>query len=98
ILHGKLAVILGVEYDQLGEFGLAASDADESAREVDYLWDLGARAVVPIHAINNRLGGPAVFISPYNWLNDLLHRPSTDESSGTVNKTTPAYFDVTSDS
>jgi microsomal dipeptidase-like Zn-dependent dipeptidase len=98
ILHGKLAVILGVEYDQLGELGLSASDDQEPATEVEYLWDLGARAVIPIHAVNNRLGGPAVFIGPYNWLNDLLHRPSMDESSGTVRKTTPAYFDVTSDS
>jgi hypothetical protein len=24
--------------------------------------------------VNNKLGGPAVFIEPYNWLNDLIHR------------------------
>jgi microsomal dipeptidase-like Zn-dependent dipeptidase len=97
ILHGKLAIVLGVEYDQLGELGLGP-DEQEPQKEVDYLWGLGARAVTPIHAINNRLGGPAVFIGPYNWLNDLLHRPSADASSATVRKTTRAYFEVTGDS
>lgn len=69
ILHGRLAVILGVEVDQLGTYGFSKPED-----EVDYLWKLGVRTVTPIHAIDNNLGGPAVFTAPYNWANDLLHR------------------------
>jgi microsomal dipeptidase-like Zn-dependent dipeptidase len=96
ILHNKLAIVLGVEYDQLGELGFG-TDEQEPQREADYLWGLGARTVIPIHAINNKLGGPPVFVAPYNWLNDLLHRESTDATSGMVRKTSPAYFEVTDD-
>jgi microsomal dipeptidase-like Zn-dependent dipeptidase len=96
ILHGKLAVVLGVEFDQLGDMGLG-SEEREPELEAEYLWSLGARAVIPIHGADNRLGGPAVFIGPYNWLNDLLHRSNTDASIGDVKKTTPAYFQVMGD-
>lgn len=69
ILHDKLAVILGVEIDQLGALGFPTAKD-----EVRYLWNMGVRAVTPVHAVDNKLGSPAVFLAPYNWLNDFLNR------------------------
>ena len=74
ILENKLAVILGVEVDQLGTYGFPSAED-----EVKFLWGLGARAVIPIHAADNRIGGPAIFEPAYNWLNDYLNRkPNPD--------------------
>jgi hypothetical protein len=73
IRDNKLAVILGVEYDQLGELQLGTPE-DEAHLEANYLWGLGARTVISIHAVNNSLGGPAILNEAYNWLNDLLFR------------------------
>jgi microsomal dipeptidase-like Zn-dependent dipeptidase len=69
ILQNKLAVILGVEVDQLGSYHFESPE-----KEVDYLWQMGVRAVTPIHAANNNIGGPAVFVPAYNWLTDYLNR------------------------
>jgi microsomal dipeptidase-like Zn-dependent dipeptidase len=70
IQRNKLAVVLGVEVDELGEFGLG-SVQDEPKLEADFLWDCGVRAVTPIHAVNNLIGGPTILNAPYNWLNDF---------------------------
>jgi microsomal dipeptidase-like Zn-dependent dipeptidase len=69
IRANKLAVVLGVEVAQLG------ANADVK-QEVDELYELGVRQVVPVHAMDNMLGGPAVFVDLYNTVNDFLNRPS----------------------
>jgi len=69
IQQNKLAVVPGVELDQLGSYY-----PNEPDREVEFLWDLGVRAVTPVHAIDNDIGGPAILNAPYNWLNDFIHR------------------------
>jgi hypothetical protein len=97
IQHNKLAVILGVEIDQLGQLSLDPDAKKEPQVETDYLWKLGARAVIPIHAANNKIGGPAIFIEPYNWLNDLLHRPNLNATSSGIRKTPPQYFRIQGD-
>jgi len=88
IRRNKLAVILGVEVDNLGRL-LPGNNIEE---EVKYLGKLGIRAVTPVHAVDNRLGGAAVFVDPYNWANDFLHR-------GDFNKPppTPTFFNVKDD-
>jgi microsomal dipeptidase-like Zn-dependent dipeptidase len=96
IRDNKLAVVLGVEYDQLGELGLGTED-QEPRLEADYLWNLGARTVIPIHAIDNKLGGPAISNEPYNWLNDFLHHRSVDDHASYVRGTTPEYFRIEED-
>jgi microsomal dipeptidase-like Zn-dependent dipeptidase len=65
----KLAIVLGVEVDRLGDLGFTSVDA-----EVKHLFDLGIRQVTPIHGINNRLGGPSFFQDLYNTQNDLFNR------------------------
>jgi microsomal dipeptidase-like Zn-dependent dipeptidase len=103
IQNNKLAVVLGVEIDQLGQFNCPIEQVhctpspDEIKTEADLLWSEGVRAVTPIHAADNLLGGPSVFIEPYNWLNDLLHRDNINSTSWQVRKTQPAYFDIRQD-
>ena len=71
IQQNKLAIVPGVELDQLGSYF-----PGDPAREVDFLWNLGVRAVTPIHAVNNALGSPAILGAPYNWLNDFIENDS----------------------
>jgi microsomal dipeptidase-like Zn-dependent dipeptidase len=66
IQQNKLAIVPGVELDQLGTY-----DPDPD-KEVDSLWNLGVRAVTPIHAVDNAIGSPAILNAPYNWLNDFM--------------------------
>jgi microsomal dipeptidase-like Zn-dependent dipeptidase len=67
IQQNKLAIFSGVELDQLGSY--YPGDPD---KEVDFLWNLGVRAVAPVHAVDNEIGGPTILNAPYNWLNDFI--------------------------
>ena len=67
IQQNKLAIVPGVELDQLGTY--FPGDPD---KEVDFLWNLGVRAVTPVHAVDNQIGSPAILNAPYNWLNDFI--------------------------
>jgi len=92
IRHNKLAVIMGVEVDQLGSYGFPTP-----ADEVKYLWDKGVRAVTPIHAVDNSIGGPAVLNEAYNWLNDLLNRGQIDATTEDLHSgalATPKFFQI----
>ena len=89
IRSGRMAVILGAELDQLGDLGFPSVEA-----EVEYLWDLGLRQVTPIHAMDNRLGGAAIFEPAYNSMNDLLHRGQINLSPGDLARREPVFFDV----
>src|SRR5581483_5357464 len=62
IRENKLAIVPGVELDQLGSYN------DDPEKEVEWLWGLGIRAVTPIHAVNNNVCSPAILNAPYNWL------------------------------
>jgi microsomal dipeptidase-like Zn-dependent dipeptidase len=61
--EGKLAVVLGVELDAIGNFYLTRPrpSADEVRREIDRLWDLGVRYIFPVHVIDNAFGGSAIY-------------------------------------
>src|SRR5688572_5253646 len=86
---GRLAVILGAELDGLGSLGLPSLDD-----EVQYLWDLGVRQVTPVHGIDNRLGGAAVFEPAYNSLSDLLKRGAWNLTRKELSSREPVFFDV----
>ena len=73
IAANKLAVVLGVEVDSLGNWRRLedlerASHRDpEQARqlicqELDWLYGLGIRQVTPIHLTNNAFGGTAIYM------------------------------------
>ena len=90
--ENKMAIILGVEVDQLGELN---PEKPESAKtEVKYLWDLGVRAVTPIHGTDNRLGGAAVFRDPYNSVNDFLNRGEYNVRASDLRNYPPRFFQV----
>jgi microsomal dipeptidase-like Zn-dependent dipeptidase len=88
IIHdNKLAIVLGVEVDQLGNLGFSTPE-----EEVAFLWDLGVRQVTPIHAIDNDLGGAAVFLDGYNTANDLLRRRRRDADD--LSGVDPVFFSI----
>jgi microsomal dipeptidase-like Zn-dependent dipeptidase len=90
ISRGKLAIVLGAEFDQLGQL----DGFDSADEEVQYLWDIGIRQVTPIHAVDNRLGGAAVFQPAYNFLNDLLNRGAFNLRAAQLDQVPPRFFDV----
>lgn len=73
IAENKLAVILGVEVDSLGNWH-KVEDLDKLTegnlevargvigRELDWLYDQGVRQITPIHLINNAFGGTAIYL------------------------------------
>ena len=73
IAENKLAVILGVEVDSLGNWR-KLEDLDQAtggnleiargliARELDWLFGLGVRQITPIHLTNNAFGGTAIYM------------------------------------
>jgi microsomal dipeptidase-like Zn-dependent dipeptidase len=77
VASGKLAVILGSEMDNIGNF---YNPADHYAKatfnptptneqvqtELDKLWGLGIRYIFPVHLMNNVFGGTAIFLSTLN--------------------------------
>jgi microsomal dipeptidase-like Zn-dependent dipeptidase len=99
IEQNKLAIVLGIEMDQLGQLldNRDPRQQDVSTafdREIDYLWNIGIRQVTPIHAIDNLLGGAAVFEPVYNWLNDFVHRGKEIVSEEELQYFPPRFFEV----
>src|SRR5439155_11400271 len=84
IQQNKLAIIPGVELDQLGSY-----DPNHPEEEVDFLWGCGIRAVTPIHAVENDIGSPAILNAPYNWLNDFIRGGAVQGGAGSLG---PAHF------
>jgi len=68
---GKLAVILGMEVDNIGNFnkpGAVVTQATVKA-EIQRLHTKGIRYVFPIHLVNNKFGGTAVYEDLFNFSN-----------------------------
>lgn len=87
--NGKLAVILGVEVDSVGSLGFSSA-----REEVSHLWDLGVRAVIPIHGLDNAIGGAAVFQPAYNSVNDLVHRGAFDLRHEELSRFPRRFFEI----
>lgn len=68
---GKLAVILGMEVDKIGNFGKPGVRTDEAAvrAEIERLYRKGIRYAFPIHLIDNAFGGSAVYEHLFNFAN-----------------------------
>ena len=80
IKANKLAIVLGVEVDSLGNWRRledlqeACGDDLDRARELigaelDWLYDLGVRQITPIHLTDNAFGGTAVYMRLLDILN-----------------------------
>jgi microsomal dipeptidase-like Zn-dependent dipeptidase len=79
VASGKLAVVLGTEMDNIGNFYSPAdhykakfnstpSNA-EIQQTLDTLWELGIRYIFPVHLTNTIFGGTAIAISTLNVAN-----------------------------
>lgn len=76
---GNLAVILGIEMDNIGNFYTPAdpkgasynpSPTDAQIRaEIDRLYNLGVRYIFPVHITNNLFGGAAIYVNSFNVAN-----------------------------
>lgn len=72
----KLAVILGVEMDNIGNFynpadgkgGAYKPNPTESdvRNEINRLYSLGVRYIFPVHLTNNAFGGAAIYLKDFN--------------------------------
>ena len=72
IAANKMAVILGIEVDAIGNFYKSASDA-AIATEVGRLYDEGVRYIFPIHILDNAFGGTAIYDASFDWSNHREH-------------------------
>ena len=77
IRQNKLAVVLGIEVDSLGNWKCEGDCTDDDIRSyLNYLYnDLGVRHLFPIHLANNAFGGAAI----YNDVSALLNRFLRDD-------------------
>lgn len=68
----KIAVILGVELDNIGNFNLLPAGVLQPVMiwsEIKRLYDTGVRYIFPIHLTDNTFGGTAFYSSDFNWAN-----------------------------
>ena len=62
----KLAIVLGVEIDNIGN--LKGTPSNEAiSREIDHLFDQGVRYAFPIHLLDNPFGGTAAYKDLFNF-------------------------------
>jgi microsomal dipeptidase-like Zn-dependent dipeptidase len=83
ISANKLAIVLGVEVDSLGNWR-RREDLDELSggnmdvargligKELDWLYGLGVRQITPIHLTNNAFGGTAIYMRFLETVNVFL--------------------------
>jgi microsomal dipeptidase-like Zn-dependent dipeptidase len=83
IAQDKLAIILGVEVQELGKKRFSL---DSVERQVQDLYAMGFRKITPIHGINNPLGGTSIFNDVYNS-NNLYANTTLTPSGATLRPT-----------
>jgi microsomal dipeptidase-like Zn-dependent dipeptidase len=69
--QNKLAVVLGMEVDKLGNFGKPGTRTDKASvrAEIQRLYRNGVRYAFPIHLIDNSFGGTAVYNMLFSFAN-----------------------------
>lgn len=76
VSQNKLAVVVGVELDDIGNYGViaphrpATATAGELTAEVDRLYAEGVRYIFPVHLVDNAIGGSAVYNSLFDYANE----------------------------
>ncbi len=82
VTKGKLAVIIGSEMDNIGNFYSPADhynsiftpnpSNEQIQAELDKLWELGLRYIFPVHLNNTVFGGSALIMSTLNVANKFV--------------------------
>jgi len=68
--EGKLAVVLGMEIDRIGNWKTLDLPSEQDIRdEVRHLHELGIRWVFPVHLVDNVFGGSAVYSPMFSFAN-----------------------------
>ena len=90
VRQGKLAVVLGIEVDNIGDFNRLGVDRSNAvvAAEIGRLYDQGVRYVFPVHTVDNAFGGAAVGSNLFNLGNRYSSvQPLPPEVGGWVSGT-----------
>ena len=81
---GKLAVILGMEVDNIGDFNRKNATDAAVKTEIQRLYNKGIRYVFPIHLLDNKFGGTAVYSNLFNIANKFSTGQFYDVKTGPV--------------
>jgi microsomal dipeptidase-like Zn-dependent dipeptidase len=83
VASGRLAIVLGVELDDIGNF-IRNNRIDPNANfsqavitEIERLYRSGVRYIFPIHLIDNKFGGTATYEAVFNMAN-YIHSGQTN--------------------
>jgi microsomal dipeptidase-like Zn-dependent dipeptidase len=69
IAANKLAIVLGMEVDNIGNFNKVTPTADMVRKEINRLFNNGVRYIFPVHLIDNDFGGTAIYKDIFNLSN-----------------------------
>lgn len=92
---GKLAVVLGVEVDNMGDLNAVPQPPSHAqiTAEIDKLYSQGVRYIFPVHLLDNPLGGTATYQDIFNFATfredghywNLVCAPTPDIASEAIN-------------
>jgi microsomal dipeptidase-like Zn-dependent dipeptidase len=71
VRRNKLAIVLGLELDDFGDFQVNAASHQSIRTEIERLYSLGVRYLFPVHLTDNRLGATAVYQPFFNVGNKI---------------------------
>lgn len=69
VAANKMAIILGVEIDNIGNFNKVGGSGPMTYDAIQELYNQGVRYAFPIHLIDNKFGGTAVYQNVFNLSN-----------------------------
>ncbi len=83
IAANKLAIVLGVEVDLLGDWRRAEKcSQEEAASLLHMLYAQGVRMLTPLHLTDNAFGGCAIYDDMFNTLNYYYHHAFYEVEDG----------------
>ena len=71
VRSNKMAIVIGMEVDNIGNFNYANVTVNEATAraEIRRLYDKGVRYIFPVHLVNNKFGGSAIYSLLFNFSN-----------------------------
>lgn len=71
VRSNKMAIIIGMEVDNIGNFNYANVTVNEATAkaEIRRLYNKGVRYIFPVHLVNNKFGGSAIYSLLFNFSN-----------------------------
>lgn len=69
VSSNKLAIVLGMEVDNIGNFNKVNATPDQVRTEINRLFNNGVRYIFPVHLTDNKFGGTAIYQDVFNLSN-----------------------------